>query len=396
MLFDRPSPVDMLFSDAGLALQRGAYKQVEACLREVLLQQREAPEAWCNLGISLIYQGRVREAQGYLETALALKPDYRLARFNLSYVYLQQGAWQKGWAALECRESLLQLEKTFPWPVWSGGSLSGYRVLVMAEGGYGDMIQFLRYVPWLKQQGAAAVYVALPGALCRLFSTWATAHGVDGVFDFSSELPEDINAWLGVMSLPHRMALNPVLEPVQPYLCPPSDILGEWNAWFAQQTIAQSAKRLRVGLVWQGNPAFHNDAARSVPLEALAGLSQLDGVQFFALQPLTEGASDWADKFPGLILPPRLWRDFAETAAVIDQLDLVITVDTSVAHLAGALGKRCWVMLPDLLPDWRWGTCSEDTCWYPEMRLFRQQASDWSGVVDALRAALSSETSVSS
>jgi hypothetical protein len=246
------------------------------------------------------------------------------------------------------------------------------------------MIQFCRYSVVLKAMGAARISVVCHPGLKVLFGTLS---GVDEVFSFNESVPASgWDFWTPPMSLPHycQTRLDSVPAPI-PYLAAhPASV----EKWFRQLPSG-----LRVGLVWKGNPRFENDGDRSLPsLAALAPLGRVAGVRFVSLQ---KGPGEDEARCP----PPGLsvlalgdaLADFADTAALVTNLDLVISVDTAVAHLAGALGKPCWVLLPDYRTDWRWLSERSDTPWYPErMRLFRQPSGsdDWSSVVVAVGEAL--------
>jgi hypothetical protein len=263
-------------------------------------------------------------------------------------------------------------------PRWQGDALAGKAILVGPEAGHGDMIQFCRYCAHLKAAGAARVGVLCHPGLVRLF---AGLHGVDAVFDLTQAPPrKGWDVWVAPMSLPGLFGTTVDQVPATlPYI----DVDG------ARAALPPARPgQLKVGLAWKGNPRFENDAERSLPsLATLAPLAQVDGARFFSLQK-GEGEGETVDGMNLVDLALAI-ADFADTAALIKDLDLVITVDTAVAHLAGALGKRCWVLLPAYLTDWRWLTEREDTPWYPGvMRLFRQRAGEgWTPVIaEAARA----------
>ncbi|MFZ3218780.1 MAG: glycosyltransferase family 9 protein, partial [Rhodoferax sp.] len=266
-------------------------------------------------------------------------------------------------------------------------------ILVGYEGGHGDMIQFSRYVALLRAQGAARVGLLCHPALAALLGT---LEGVDAVLAFDTAWPRTgWDWWVPVLSLPFLFATRLDSVPARiPYLRVPIDRRAVWRET-VQRLCPQPT--LRVGLVWHGNPDFQNDDARSLPgLSALAPLWRVPGVQFVSLQ---KGRGEQEARTPPKEQPigdvASGLQDFADTAAVVEQLDLVISVDTAVAHLSAALGTPCWLLLPAYMPDWRWLEGRDDSPWYPGvMRLFRQSPDQgWSPVVERVRAALAQRLS---
>ena len=359
----------------------------EAAYRRALLLDAGLVAAWSNLGALLGAQGRDAEAEGDLRQALALDPQHRSARFNLAYVLLRQGRWEEGWPLLEARNWYGPLEGRLSCPPWQGEVLVGRSILVTFEAGHGDVIHFSRYVAWLKAAGAARVDLLCQPGLCRLMATLA---GVDRVIALdASWSTDDWDYWVPLLSLPGRFQTRPDHLPATiPYLHADAQAMAQWGAYLQTTDGA-----LRVGLAWKGNPRFENDAQRSLPsLQLLRPLWDVPGVRFYSLQ---KGVGEdevvqEARQQPMVALGPQL-PDFADTAAVVRQLDLVITVDTAVAHLAGEVGTPCWVLLPAYMPDWRWLQRRSDSPWYPGvMRLFRQATmGDWAPTVAAVQAALS-------
>lgn len=351
-----------------------------------------SPALLSNLGMALACAGREADAEVRYRAALALDPAYAKAAFNLAYLLLRQGRWQEGWRRLEAREWTDALQRHLGLPRWRGGPLAGKRILVGAEAGHGDMIQFGRYCMQLKAAGAAHVGVLCHPGLVELFGRLRGADVAIGLdrpllYD-TSDTSAGWDAWVPALSLPGLFGTTVDNVPsALPYIAPDP-------ARVAQMAplLAAAPGTLKVGLAWQGNPRFENDAARSLAsLQVLAPLGRVPGVRWFSLQK-GPGEAQARTGVPGLApvdLAPAL-RDFADTAALIAGLDLVISVDTAVAHLSGALGKPCWVLLPDVLTDWRWLKERSDTPWYPGvMRLFRQRAGgDWDEVVNDVAGAL--------
>jgi len=367
-----------------LLLKAKRFDEAEAAARAAVEWAPDSPAAWSQLGVLLACVKREQEAEECYRRALALDPDHARARFNLAYVLLRQGRFEEGWPLLEARWQFDSLAHTFACPRWEGEPLPGKSIVIVLEAGQGDMIHFCRYASTLKERGASRVAVICHAGLKRLFATLA---GVDEVYALDETVPA--NGW---DYWTHPMRLPAVCGPVAvPYLAAEPELMRHWAAQLPTQG-------LRVGLAWKGNPDFENDADRSLPsLQVLAPLAPLDaasgsssGAHFVSLQ---KGPGEDEALVPpaGMTLRaigPQL-RDFADTAAVIANLDLVISVDTAVAHLAGAMGKPCWLLLHDYRCDWRWMTERGDTPWYPSMRLFRQhEGGGWGPVIAEVAAAL--------
>jgi Tfp pilus assembly protein PilF len=366
-----------------LAGQKRLEEAEAAFTQAILLEPGSAP-AWSNLGGLYAGMKRDAEAEACCRQAMALDENYGKARFNLAYVLLRQGRFEEGWRCLESRDWYQALQSHLHCPRWHGESLQGKKLLIGYEAGHGDMIQFVRYVAVLKAQGAAWITLLCHPALKTLF---ATLDGVDEVIAFNEDLPvADWDCWTPLLSTPYysQTRLDSIPAGI-PYLRASPERIQKWQSLLPVDSV-------RVGLVWRGSPAFENDADRSLPgLELLLPLGGVKGVQFISLQ---KGAGEDQALHPPaglslLHLGARI-EDFADTAAIVSGLDLVICVDTAIAHLAGALGKPCWVLLPDYKTDWRWFNDRTDSPWYPgPMRLFRQTtAGDWTDVVAQLKTAL--------
>jgi Flp pilus assembly protein TadD len=370
-----------------LLAEDGRFDEAEAAYAQAIALNPFAPAGWSNLGVLYACNGQEAEAEHCYRKAIALDPDYAKAHFNLAYLLLRRGDFAEGWARLEWRDWYTALAAQLTAPRWQGEALAGKSILLGIEAGHGDMIQFCRYAAVLRQMGAARVGMLCHPALKTLF---AGLDSVDEVIALDEPLPPSgWDYWTPPLSIPYHCGTRLDSIPAAiPYLHAAPDCVKSWAAQLPQA-------RLRVGLVWKGNPHFENDAERSLPslalLQPLAAVKAAGNVHFISLQ---KGAGeDEAMQAPGALRPVNLgpWlKDFADTAAVIMNLDLVITVDTAVAHLAGALGKPCWVLLPDFKTDWRWLRGRIDSPWYPgSMRLFRQQrAGDWEPVIAEVGEAL--------
>ena len=320
------------------------------------------PEAHTSLGYILTRQGRLDEAVRACETAIGLCPDFAPAHWNLATAALLGGDLTRGFAEYEWRKRHARYRSDFPplpGPAWEGSDPAGRTILVRAEQGSGDTIQFARYLPAIVALGGHPVLVCHPSLVPLL----ATMHGVSVCAH--GQTPPAHDAWIDMASLP--FVFGTALETIPAatgYLR--ADPV-RTAAWAARLPAGR-----KIGLVFSGNPNHPADRRRSIPLEQVR-LPDLPGVHFVDLHP---GG--------GMRLPNLTpWMtDYAETAALIANLDLVIAVDTSVAHLAGALGKPVWILLPHA-PDWRWGLVRSGSPWYASARLFRQPAAgDWAGVLD--------------
>lgn len=372
-----------LLNLGALLLARKSFAEAEVANRHAIQLAPDSPAAWSNQGVLFACMKREDEAEQCYRTALALDGSHANARFNLSYILLRQGRYEEGWHHLQARKWVDIIGKYFSCPQWNGESLAGKSIVIGFEAGHGDMIQFCRYAVMLKERGATRVSLICHPDLTGLF---ATLPGVDDVHSLLNMPAADWDFWTLPMSLPHHChtRLDNIPAPI-PYLSADPEKIAKWAG-----LLPSSA--LRVGLAWKGNPRFENDADRSLPsLDMLAPLSRVEGVQFVSLQKGAgeEEAAHPPEGMPLLALGPAM-ADFADTAAVMSNLDLIISVDTAVAHLAGALGAKCWLLLPDYRPDWRWLVERTDSPWYPgRMRLFRQiPGGGWPPVIAMLVEAL--------
>ena len=338
-----------------------------------------------NLGTLLMHLGCMDEAEVACQRALDLDPEFAMAKWNRSLLHLLRGDFERGWPLHEARwktPGFTSPSRNFPQPMWDGSPLAGQRVLIHAEQGFGDSIQFIRYAPLIAERGGVAV-VECPQPLAGLFGT---VKGVGEVIAEGAPLPP-FDLHVPVLSLP--FVFGTTLENIPrevPYL---SAFPSRCVAW--RERLGEDRSRLKVGLAWAGNPGHFRDRLRSIPLRQLLPLLEVEGVDFISLQK-DRGAAQIAE-LPGastILDPTADLHDFADTAALLSQLDLIIAVDTAIAHLAGALGRPVWTLLP-FAPDWRWMTGREDSPWYPTMRLFRQpRIADWDPVIAEVRRQLQS------
>jgi tetratricopeptide (TPR) repeat protein len=360
-------------NNLGLALDDlGRREEAVAHYKRSLVLQPDRAETHYNLAIALEHQCRYAEALACYGRALALKPDYARAHFNRSLTLLLTGQFKEGWEEYEWRFVVAQYDRGFDRPLWSGELLAGRTILLHAEQGFGDTLQFLRYVPIVAERGGSVV-LEVPASLVRLARTVAGAPQVVATGD---PLPA-FDCHCPLLSLARVCKTNLATIPnAVPYLSVPTEASPAW----AERIPATPSPR--VGIVWAGA------TVGAIDLRLLEPLWKVEGVSWFSLQ-----VGGWSGDISSLAgvkiadLSPWL-ADFAETAAAVCRLDLVISVDTSVAHLAGALGRPTWLLLR-YPPEWRWLLAREDSPWYPTVRLFRQRKEgDWPCVAREVAAAL--------
>ncbi|MGD0390688.1 MAG: tetratricopeptide repeat protein, partial [Tepidisphaeraceae bacterium] len=366
-----------------LALALGALGQMDEAIRAaeraVQLDGRYA-EGFNALGNLLAEQGRYAEAADALERAIQLKPGLADAHVNLSFILLLHGHFEKGWAEHEWREKAKPKysPSQFVQPKWDGGELKGRTILLHSEQGLGDTIQFARYAPLVAERGGPVV-ISCPEELRQLLQ------GLPGVARVTAEIdPGNFDCHCPLMSLPAVFATRVETIPAPArYLQAPAHLAASWRGRIGSEV------GIRVGLAWAGNPKHKRDRRRSIRLEQLAPLWTVKGVRFYSLQrgDAAKQAAIPPDAMQLIDFSAEL-QNLADAAALVENLDLVISVDTATAHLSAALGKPTWVLLP-LVPDWRWMLYRGDSPWYPTMRLFRQTApDDWNGPIAQITQAL--------
>ena len=356
---------------------------IDHCRRALAISPHN-PDAFYNMGIALHKQGQPRAAIEQFDRALQLRPDHAEAHHNRSATLLLLGEFPQGFAEYEWRLR----SRDFPpcqlrWKRWDGDALAGRTIVLCGEQGLGDTMQFVRYATLLQQRGARVLVECSP----KLHPILALTPGIDG-WTSAVTAPPAADCCLPLLSLPHRLqtTLETIPAPI-PYLFADPQFVAAWRQKLGD------CQGLRVGIAWQGNPRSLGDRQRSIALEHYEALANVPGVRLVNLQKGLglEQLQPFAKRWPVVDFGDALDASggaFMDTAAIMRNLDLVITSDTAVAHLAGALGVDVWVALQHV-PDWRWLLDREDSPWYPTMRLFRQtRPDDWAGVFDRMAGEL--------
>jgi Flp pilus assembly protein TadD len=357
-------------NNLGVALQeQGRLEDAIACYRKAIDLGPHDAAGHQNLGHALGEQGRTAEAIACYRTAIGLRPDYAAAHYNLAMVLLAQGDLEAGWVEYEWRwktPKMTGIARQFDQPQWRGEAAEGKTLLIHDEQGFGDSLQFCRFVSLAAARGLRVV-LGVPKPLARLLGGLP---GVDRVVTAGDELP-GFDLHCPMLSLPLAFATTLATIPADPgYLRPDPTLVESWRVRLS----AMANQGQRIGLVWAGNARKHLpeaaavDRRRSIAPDRLAPLFDIPGLHFFSLQKDGPAAPD---RFALTDLMGEM-TDFADTAALIANLDLVISVDTAVAHLAAGIGKPVW-LLDRFDPCWRWLTGRRDSPWYPTLRLYRQR-----------------------
>lgn len=370
-LLQAGSEINLATAGAGGALAQRGFEEALSHFRAATEIAPDGPDGWINLGYALERQRQLPDARRCYDRALAIDPDLIEARFNRSMVLLAQGDFLEGWEDYEWRWQASGYSRpAFPQAEWDGSPLHGETVLLYTEQGFGDAIQFVRYAAEVKARGGRAMVRCQP-ELQRLLRS------VPGVFaTLAPDQTTEFDLHCPLLSLPRVLRTTIDTIPAQvPYILPDPTLASEWRA-----RLHDGQPAVNVGLVWASHSMMPNAALKSTTLHAFAPLREIPGVRFYSLQTGAAGREAAAAGPIPLTDPTDRISDFADTAAVIANLDLIIAVDTAVAHLAGAMGKPVWTMLR-YAPDWRWYPDAPISKWYPSMRLYRQRIrGDWAGV----------------
>ena len=355
--------------------------------KQAIHQTPDSAESYCHLGNALKDRGEFETALGHYRQAIQIKPDFAEAHFNRSIVHLLKGDLLEGWKEYEWRlqknEWKTICSQRASLPRWEGQSFAGKRLFVYDEQGFGDTLQFARYLPFVKDRGGEVIFETRR-ELIGLFKNFPGADHVTERQSYDRPAAE-AKFYISLLSLPgiFKTRLETIPNKI-PYLFADAAKAKSWHRWLGESGF-------KVGVVWAGQPIHREDRNRSCALNQFAPLLEIPGVRLIGLQK-GPAAKQRFNQEEGKIHFANLGeelKDFTDTAGLIENLDLVISVDTAVAHLAGAMGKPVWVLLP-FIPDWRWMMNREDSPWYPSMRLFRQKIKgDWNSafqqIADELR-----------
>ena len=380
----------------GVALSDlGQFDEALGSLRSSLELKPNSADAWDNVGMTLARQGRWDEAMACYDRAIWLRPDFGEAHRNRALGWLTHGDFERGWPEMEWRLKCRNPPGfVLPCPRWTGEDLNGQPILLHWEQGLGDTVQFIRFAPLVKARGGD-VWVHCQPPLFRLV---ALSPGVDHVLDGKAPSPPfPVHAPL--LSVPAIVGNTLASLPPAPYLSADAATIAHWRVELMRALgVADLASVFKIGIAWQGSPDNRIDRWRSFPLAQFAPLARLPGIRLISLQ---KGAgteqlraldgrfavAEVGNRSEGLADK----RDFLDTAAAMSLLDLVVTPETAVAHLAGSLGVRTWVALSHV-GDWRWMVDRDDSPWYSNTRLFRQiELGDWDDVFRRMAHALSQE-----
>src|SRR3989344_5660734 len=339
----------------------------------------KAAIAHYNLGVYYMDKGNVKEALEHYDKAIGLDKDFYEARWNRGLVLLRLGRFEEGWKEYEYRfkKEKPSDSRVFKGLKWDGSLLEGKRILVISEQGFGDNINFIRYAPLIKNKDSYVI-LECKKELMRLFKDFP---GIDEFIEKKKDtvLNVDFDFYIHLMSLPEIFGTNLSNIPSKsPYLFADVKLVEKFKSLFNKDCF-------NIGIVWAGNSDQANDKNRSIRFEKFKGLKEISGIKLYSLQK-GEAVQELNDS--EIVNLADEINDFADTAAIIENLDLVISVDTSVAHLAGAMGKSVWTLL-STVSDWRWLLDRRDSPWYSSMRLFRQKRlGEWDFVFDEVRREL--------
>ncbi len=358
-----PEDPDLLGNLAGVLRQQGDFAQACGLYRQAVALAPTAA-AWSNLAVLLDETGQAAEAGAAFAQAVALAPGDAEIRFNHANFLLRDGAWREGWQAYEARwqaRAQVLRPRAFAAPAWEGGALAGRTLLIHAEQGLGDSLQFARFLPRLPRDGRIALLAQTP--LLDLLAASPAAAGVTVAGEAAALPPCDCQAPL--MSLPRILGLDRAedLGMRAPYLAPPPGL--SWPR--------PAGSGARVGFSWRGNARHRGNAARGLPLDGLLALLAGRGLRLVSLQAGPDAGESALLARHGVEDAGAAFTSFGHSAALVAELDLVITLDSALAHLAGGLGRPVWVCLP-FAADWRWGRTGAASLWYPSLRLYRQTA----------------------
>ncbi len=352
--------------------------------RKALEIRPQYADAYSNLGNIALCACQIEEALDYFQKALSIQPNLVDAHWDRAIAWLLSGNYPKGWEEYEWRFRKKDYPpRTYQQPLWDGSPLNGKKILIYDEQGFGDTFQFIRFLPQVQEKGGEVIFECHHG----LKEILNGIQGVDTLIErseTSQEMP-DFDVHLPLMSLPRVLSLtiNTIPTPI-PYLQAETKKVTRWRKKL------ESQKGLKIGITWAGSKTNKRNFERSCSIESFKTLTKVPNVQLYSLQMEQPDGIQDTDNDDIIDLSHEI-SDFTDTAAILMNLDLVITVDTAVAHLAGALGRPVWLLLP-FFPDWRWMLEGDNTPWYPSLRLFRQPSrGDWNSVFKKVARELKSD-----
>jgi Tfp pilus assembly protein PilF len=370
-----------VFANLGNYLrQLGRFDEAAVALGRALELDPDSAAVLYRFGLLVDDMGDGERAISSFDRAIEKQPDSVEMRWTRALAQLRMGDFTSGFAGYEIRFQRKQTQiGHFTMPQWQGENLAGRTILVHTEQGFGDALQFIRFMPRLAAVGARVLF-SCPPEMMRLMSGFP---GVAANLVHGAPMPGVVDFHVPILSLAYRLGITlETLPRATPYLAPTAGVVGP-------PVPRAPDTRLAVGIAWAGNPKHLNDANRSMPLEHFFALSDLDGVALYSLQKGARAADLRALGFDAVVrdLDPGI-ADFADMAAAMMKLDLIVSIDSAPVHLAGALSRPALVLLP-FKPDWRWMRGRDDSPWYPTLRLFRQRApGDWAGVMEGVHAAV--------
>lgn len=375
----KPDYAEAYNNIAAALYKLGNFKEaIENCKKAVKLKEDYA-EAYNTLAAALQSERRFDEAIESYSKTLQYAPEYAEAYYSRGMLYLLRGNFAKGWHDYQWRLKTNKTKATLRYdkPQWQGENFHGKTLVVQAEQGFGDSIQFVRYLPMVKERGGTVIFAEKT----ELIGLFTNLDGIDDLVDTAKLTEGNVkhDLYVNLLTLPAIFETNIDTIPARiPYLSADASKIEYWH-----NNIKTDA--FKIGIAWAGNSTHGNDRNRSCSLNNFIQLAKIENVTLFSLQ--KGSAAEQINHWPGdleLINLGREFRDFSDTAAAIENMDLTISVDTSVIHLAGAMAKNAWLLLPHE-PDWRWMLNRDDSPWYPTISLFRQkQYGNWDGVFQSV------------
>ncbi len=382
-LLDNNPKNPVVYINLALVFQeKGLFDEAFKYYNKALEINPNVAEGYNNLALAFIENGHYEEARSNLEKAIQIKPTMANAHFNFATLLLLEGDFTRGWEEYEWRWNASDfkfMKFNYSQPQWNGEKFEGLKILLHAEQGLGDTIHFMRYINLVLEKNLEVIFRCPKELLILAKYSFPEIQ----IITFEEPLP-DFDFHCPLMSLPYvfETTIDNIPSKI-PYIKTEKSLIESWN-----QKIGKDPN-FKIGLAWSGNPKYKRDRHRSCSLKIFSTIAQIEGISLYSLQKGhgTEQLKELRDELKIIDFDSEI-KDFSDTAAIIENLDLTISVDTAVAHLTGAMGKPVWTMLP-FVPDWRWMLNREDSPWYPTMRLFRQHTpGDWVTVLSNIKKEL--------